>query len=147
MTELRKRMIEGLQVARAVRAPSVPRRTHKARLRSGAAGQLAQHYHKSPDLITEERAAPVFPLSQECQTPLPQHRDHRHLRAQNRKMPSACPGEPHVGSYRKRELGIEDATTLCGGDSRLLLSSQWPLTLSSKSEASPGKPVASSEFL
>jgi integrase/recombinase XerD len=46
MTELRKRMIECLQLR------GFSERTQEAYLR--AVRQLAQHYHKSPDLISEE---------------------------------------------------------------------------------------------
>jgi hypothetical protein len=71
MTELRKRMIECLQLR------GLSERTQEAYVR--AVRQLAEHYHKSPDLISEEGTAPVLSLHQECQTLLPQHHDHRHL--------------------------------------------------------------------
>ena len=45
MTELRKRMIECLQLR------GLSERTQESYVR--AVRQLAQHYHKSPDLITE----------------------------------------------------------------------------------------------
>ena len=72
MTELRKRMIECLQL----RGLSERRQDSYVR----AVRQLAEHYHKSPDLLTRGRTAPVFSLSQEHQALLPQHHDHRHLR-------------------------------------------------------------------
>jgi len=46
MTEPRKRMIECLQLR------GLSERTQEAYVR--AVRQLAEHYHKSPDLITEE---------------------------------------------------------------------------------------------
>ena len=46
MTELRKRMIECLQLR------GLSERTQEAYVR--AVRQLSEHYHKSPDLITEE---------------------------------------------------------------------------------------------
>ena len=46
MTELRKRMIEGLQLS------GMSERTQVEYVR--AVRQLAEYYHKSPDLITEE---------------------------------------------------------------------------------------------
>ena len=46
MTELRKRMIECLQLR------GLSERTQEAYVR--AVRQLAEHYHKSPDLISEE---------------------------------------------------------------------------------------------
>ena len=46
MTELRKRMIESLQLR------GLSERTQEMYVR--AVRQLAEHYHKSPDLITEE---------------------------------------------------------------------------------------------
>ena len=45
MTELRKRMIETLQLG------GLSERTREAYVRAGAS--IARHYHKSPDLITE----------------------------------------------------------------------------------------------
>lgn len=52
MTELRKRMIEGLQLR------GLSERTQEAYTR--AVRQLAEHYHKSPDLITEEELRQYF---------------------------------------------------------------------------------------
>jgi len=52
MTELRKRMIESLQLR------GLSERTQEAYVR--AVRQLAQHYHKSPDLITEEELRQYF---------------------------------------------------------------------------------------
>jgi site-specific recombinase XerD len=52
MTELRKRMIECLQLR------GFSERTQEAYLR--AVRQLAQHYHKSPDLVTEEELRQYF---------------------------------------------------------------------------------------
>jgi integrase/recombinase XerD len=52
MTELRKRMIECLQLR------GLSERTQEAYVR--AVRQLADHYHKSPDLITEEELAQYF---------------------------------------------------------------------------------------
>jgi integrase/recombinase XerD len=46
MTELRKRMIESLQLR------GLSERTQEAYVR--AVRQLADHYHKSPDLISDE---------------------------------------------------------------------------------------------
>ena len=46
MTDLQKRMIESLQLR------GMSERTQEAYVR--AVRQLARHYHKSPDLITEE---------------------------------------------------------------------------------------------
>jgi hypothetical protein len=63
MTELRQRMIECLQLRGC---PSALKG-----VTSGQVRQLAEHYHKSPDLITEEDA-PVLSLPQECQTLLTQ---------------------------------------------------------------------------
>jgi hypothetical protein len=54
MTELRQRMIECLQLR------GLSARTQEGYVR--AVRQLAEHYHKSPGLITEEEAAPVFSL-------------------------------------------------------------------------------------
>ena len=52
MTELRKRMIESLQLR------GMSERTQEAYLR--AVRQLAQHYHKSPDLVCEEELRQYF---------------------------------------------------------------------------------------
>ena len=52
MTELRKRMIESLQLR------GLSERTQEAYLR--AVRQLAEHYHKSPDLVTEEELQQYF---------------------------------------------------------------------------------------
>jgi integrase/recombinase XerD len=52
MTELRKRMIESLQLR------GLSERTQQAYVR--AVPQLAQHYHKSPDLITDEELRHYF---------------------------------------------------------------------------------------
>jgi site-specific recombinase XerD len=52
MTELRKRMIETLQLR------GLSERTQEAYVR--AVRQLADHYHKSPDLITEEELRQYF---------------------------------------------------------------------------------------
>jgi hypothetical protein len=52
MTELRKRMIESLQLR------GMSERTQECYVR--AVRQLAQHYHKSPDLITEEELRQYF---------------------------------------------------------------------------------------
>ena len=52
MTKLRKRMIECLQLR------GLSERTQEAYVR--AVRQLADHYHKSPDLITEEELAQYF---------------------------------------------------------------------------------------
>src|SRR5437870_10434716 len=52
MTELRKRMIESLQLR------GLSERTQEAYVR--AVRQLAEHYHKSPDLITEEELRQYF---------------------------------------------------------------------------------------
>lgn len=52
MTELRKRMIECLQLR------GLSERTQEAYVR--AVRQLAQHYHRSPDLITDEELRQYF---------------------------------------------------------------------------------------
>ncbi|PYP82849.1 MAG: hypothetical protein DMF61_24950 [Blastocatellia bacterium AA13] len=52
MTEMRKRMIESLQPA------GFSERTQEAYVRAGR--RLAEHYHKSPDLITEEELRQYF---------------------------------------------------------------------------------------
>src|SRR5438552_10805225 len=52
MTELRQRMIESLQLR------GMSERTQEAYVR--AVRQLAQHYHKSPDLVTEEELRQYF---------------------------------------------------------------------------------------
>ena len=52
MTELRKRMIECLQLR------SLSERTQESYVR--AVRQLSEHYHKSPDLITEEELRQYF---------------------------------------------------------------------------------------
>jgi integrase/recombinase XerD len=52
MTGLRKRMIECLQLR------GMSERTQEAYVR--AVRQLADHYHKSPDLITEEELRQYF---------------------------------------------------------------------------------------
>src|SRR5207245_6641775 len=52
MTKLRKRMIECLQLR------GLSERTQEAYVR--AVRQLANHYHKSPDLITEEELRQYF---------------------------------------------------------------------------------------
>jgi integrase/recombinase XerD len=52
MTELRKRMIESLQLR------GLSERTQEAYTR--AVRQLAEHYHKSPDLLTEEELRQYF---------------------------------------------------------------------------------------
>ena len=52
MTELRKRMIECLQLR------GLSERTQEAYV--GAVRQLSEHYHKSPDLITEEELRQYF---------------------------------------------------------------------------------------
>ena len=52
MTELRKRIIESLQLR------GMSERTREAYLR--AVRQLAQHYKKSPDLISEEELRQYF---------------------------------------------------------------------------------------
>ena len=52
MTELRKRMIECLQLR------GFSERTQEAYVR--AVRRLAQHYHKSPDLVTEDELRQYF---------------------------------------------------------------------------------------
>ncbi len=52
MTELRKRMIESLQLR------GLSPRTQEAYVR--AVRQLAEHYHKSQDLVTEEELRQYF---------------------------------------------------------------------------------------
>ena len=52
ITDLQKRMIESLQLR------GMSKRTEEAYVR--AARQLAHHYHKSPDLITEEELRQYF---------------------------------------------------------------------------------------
>jgi integrase/recombinase XerD len=52
MTELRKRMIESLQLR------GLSERTQEACVR--AVRQLAQHYKRSPDLVTEEELRQYF---------------------------------------------------------------------------------------
>ena len=52
MTELRKRMIECLQLR------GLSERTQESYVR--AVRQLAEHYHKSPALITEEELRQYF---------------------------------------------------------------------------------------
>ena len=52
MTDLRKRMIESLQLR------GMSERTQEAYVR--VVRQLAQHYHKSPDLVTEEELRQYF---------------------------------------------------------------------------------------
>src|SRR5881392_1108972 len=52
MTELRKRMIEGLQLR------GLSARTQESYVR--AVRQLAEHYHKAPDLISEEELRQYF---------------------------------------------------------------------------------------
>jgi site-specific recombinase XerD len=52
MTELQKRMIQDLQLR------GLSERTQEAYVR--AVRQLAQHFHKSPDLITEEELRQYF---------------------------------------------------------------------------------------
>ena len=52
MTELRKRMIECLQLK------GLSERTQESYVR--AVRQLAEHYHKAPDLITEEELRQYF---------------------------------------------------------------------------------------
>ena len=52
MSEMRKRMIESLQLA------GFSERTQEAYVR--AVRQLAQYYHKSPDLVTEEELRQYF---------------------------------------------------------------------------------------
>jgi integrase/recombinase XerD len=52
MTELRKRMIESLQLR------GLSERTQEAYVR--AVRQLAQHYKKSPDLVTQEELRQYF---------------------------------------------------------------------------------------
>ena len=52
MTELRKRMIESLQLR------GLSERTQEAYVR--AVRQLSEHYHKSPDLVTEEELRQYF---------------------------------------------------------------------------------------
>lgn len=52
MTDLQKRMIESLQLR------GMSERTQEAYVR--AVRQLAQHYHKSPDLVTEEELRQYF---------------------------------------------------------------------------------------
>ena len=52
MTELRKRMIECLQLR------GLSERTQESYVR--AVRQLAEHYHKAPDLITRQSCASTF---------------------------------------------------------------------------------------
>ena len=52
MTDLQKRMIESLQLR------GMSERTQEAYVR--AVRQLAQHYHKSPDLVSEEELRQYF---------------------------------------------------------------------------------------
>ena len=52
MTELQKRMIESLQLR------GMSERTQESYVR--AVRQLAEHYHKSPDLVTEEELRQYF---------------------------------------------------------------------------------------
>jgi len=86
MTELRKRMIECLQLR------GLSERTQEAYVR--AVRQLAEHYHRSPDLITEEELRQYFPLYQERQT----------LRAQHFHQPSAASSS----SLKRAELDSAD---------------------------------------
>lgn len=58
MTELRKRMIECLQLR------GLAERTQEAYTR--AVRQLAEHYHKSPDLISEEELRQYFLFIKNC---------------------------------------------------------------------------------
>jgi len=74
MSELRKRMIECLQLR------GLSERTQESYVR--AVRQLAEHYHKSPDLISEEELRQLLSLPQECQTLLTPHHDHCYLRHQ-----------------------------------------------------------------
>jgi len=66
----------------------------------------------------------------------------------NQKMPPACPVEHHFGSYEKAALVFQDAATLCGGDSRLVLFAQRVSRSPSIARMSlPGKPVAVRRFV
>ena len=58
MTELRKRMIECLQLR------GLSERTQESYVR--AVRQLAEHYHKSPDQITEEELRQYFLFIKNC---------------------------------------------------------------------------------
>jgi len=63
MTELRKRMIECLQLR------GLSERTQESYVR--AVRQLSEHYHKSPDLITEEELlASCIPSNLSAHVPL-----------------------------------------------------------------------------
>ena len=72
MTELRKRMIECLQLR------GLSARTQESYVR--AVRQLAEHYHKSPDLISEEELRQYFLFLKNCQALRAQYHHHRHLR-------------------------------------------------------------------
>jgi len=71
MTELRKRMIECLQLR------GLSERTQESYVR--AVRQLAGTLSQVTRSDQRGRTAPVLSLHQECQTLLPQHYDHRHL--------------------------------------------------------------------
>ena len=74
MTELRQRMIECLQLR------GLSARTQESYVR--AVRQLAEHYHKSPDLITEEELRHYFLYIKNVKHYSAQHCHHRHLRHQ-----------------------------------------------------------------
>ena len=63
MTELRKRMIECLELR------GLSKRTQEPYVRT--VQQLGEHYHNSPALISEEELRQYFLFPQECQTLLP----------------------------------------------------------------------------
>ncbi len=58
MTKLRQRMIEDMQLR------GLSEKTQESYLRS--VRQLAEHYHKAPDQISEEELTTVFSVSEEC---------------------------------------------------------------------------------
>ena len=74
MTELRKRVIECLQLR------GLFERTQEAYVR--AVRQLGRTLSRVAGPDQRGRTTPVLSLHQECQTLLPQHHDHRHLWAQ-----------------------------------------------------------------
>jgi len=74
MTEMRKRMIESLQLA------GFSEGTQEAYVR--AVRRLAEHYHKSPDLITEEELRQYFLTLRMSRSTPPANHYHRPVRNQ-----------------------------------------------------------------
>ncbi len=90
MTPLRQRMIEDLQLH------GLATKTQDAYLR--AVKQLAEHYHKSPDLITEEELRLYFLYLKNDKHVSPQHVHHCVVRPEVLLPTHASARVGHIGT-------------------------------------------------